>query len=231
MESAINQQGNESRPLKFNDYEVQASDSLRSIAYSQVLPPHSPGSVDACMNNILQYNDHIFKPGDHIWIPFPCDPEDGPAFLDRAARNLSGAFAGSSDLYDSAWKLSDELGIRLGTLSTANREYNYLIEKMHKQLENVPPEIGVRVGAEHWNSQTHTWDNVYVADNNYPQSAPVRIVQPGNTIESIADDRMQQLRNQGFRVNSPEYIVQFKQLNNVSTSADLQEATPVRLPY
>jgi hypothetical protein len=108
-----------------------------------------------------------------------------------------------------------------------------LLEKIYKGMENTPFTEGVRIGAEHWNSKTHTWDNVYVADKDYPNSPPARIVQPDNTIGQIVDDRLQQLRNQGRFVDSNAYRSEFMNRNYLNTQEDLDAKVgrPVVLPY
>lgn len=216
----------------FDYYKVKPTESLWDVAFDHVLPPGSDPSVQRCMNNILEANDGKFYGQDWIKIPKPCDPQDGPEMaLNKAARELSHVFAYSNDAFDAASRLSEELLPRLGTLQTSNREYNYLISNIHKQLENLPLQQGVRVGAEHWNSATKTWDNVYVADKDYPNSPPVRIVQPDNTIRGMSDDRLQQLRNMGLQVNSQSFIKEFMHLNGLKSQQDLEVGKPVVFPY
>lgn len=44
-----------------------------------------------------------------------------------------------------------------------------------------------------WNGKTGTWDNVTLDESQFPHSIPTRIVQPGNTLDSIVMDRIKQL--------------------------------------
>jgi len=216
------------------DHRMKPDETLWSIAYDHVLPPHSNQSVEACMNNISNLNNGDIKGKDWIKIPIPCDPNDGEVFqkqqLQKDANYLAKDFASSKDPLEVAYDLSDQLVPRLGSLSTSNREYNYLIEKVYKQLENVPPEQGIHLGAEHWNKKTSTWDNLYVTDKDFPKSPPVRIVQPDNTISSITSDRIQQLEKMGYQVDHKSFVKDFMELNGLQSSKDLQAGRPVILP-
>lgn len=222
-------------------YKVKPGDSLWKVAYENVLPPHSNPSVGRCAENILENNGGKFTGKEWIKIPMPCDPQDGPEMekqksemvLNRAARDLASDFRKNADPLDAAWKLSEELVPRLDSLSTSKREYNYLISKVYDQMKNEPFQNGVRVGAEGWNKNTNTWNNVYVIDRDYPQSPPVRIVQPDNTIGDIVQDRFDQLRQLGRRVDYEALRNRFMDQNNLENNSDLNylRGKPVVLPY
>ena len=214
----------------YDTYTMKNNESLWDVAYSHVLPPHSDESVNRCFNNIVENNTKSNFDERFLKIPFPCDPKDAAELVDMAANRLYGEFRQSDSAYHAASKLSEELVKRIGTLDTSSRDYNYLISKLHDQIEKDPYYQGVRIGAEHWNSKTHTWDNVQLVDNN-PDNPPVRIVQPDNTIRGIADDRMQQLRSAGHRIDSNKYIEEFMVINGLRHDYDLTVGTPVVLPY
>jgi hypothetical protein len=218
----------------FIDHKMKPDESLWSVAYDHVLPPHSDPSVERCMNNIVSANDGSVYGKDRIKIPIPCDPKDAEELqkqqLQKDANALAKDFSRNNDPLDAAYKLSDQLVPKLGSLSTSNREYNYLIEKIYKQMENVPTDRGVHVGAEHWNKNTSTWDNLYLTDGDFPKSPPVRIVQPENTISSIAGDRIKQLSDMGYHVDSRRFVKEFMDLNGLESSKDLQVGRPVILP-
>ncbi len=226
------------------DYEMhkmRPDESLWSVAYEHVLPPHSNASVGRCVENILDNNGGRVSGKDWIKIPFPCDPQDGPelekqkseAVLNGTARNIAEDFRNTVNPLDAAWQLSEELVPRLGSLSTSNREYNYLISKIYDQMKEQPFNQGVRVGAEHWNKETSTWDNLYVVDRDYPNSPPVRIVQPSNSVSEIVGDRVNELRRMGQNVDYENYRLRFMDQNSLASDDDLNymRGKPVQLPY
>ncbi len=221
---------------KSETYEIQPGDTLYSIAYEHVLPPHSPASVSRCLENIVDNNKwgpgNDFEDKEFLRIPKPCDPQDKAPFnLEKSSNNLAKFFSNHSP-YASAKELSESLVDLVDTLPPANttgknRTYNYLISEVYDKLG---PHSQTKVAASHFNSETQTWDNVFLHDDSYPRTPPVRIFQPGNSIRSIADDRMQYLRNSGKRVDSSEFIEDMMKLNGIKSTSDVQVGTPLKLP-
>lgn len=217
-------------------YEIQPGDTLYSIAYDHVLPPHSVASVNRCLDNIVDNNKwgsgNDFEDKEFLRIPEPCDPQDRPAFpLETTSRQLSSYFANHNPV-SSAKELSKSLVELVDTLPPANtsgkdRTYNYLISSTY---EKTGYNSQTQMQALRFNSETQTWDNVFLHDAAYPKTPPVRIFQPGNSIRSIADDRLQYLRNSGKKISSAEYIDELKQLNGIRNESDIRIGTPIRLP-
>lgn len=51
---------------------------------------------------------------------------------------------------------------------------------------------------EGWNKATGSWDKVQIETRHYPETPPIRFVQPGNSLSSIARDRLIELRDPGL---------------------------------
>ena len=226
------------------NHTVTSGETLYGIAKDNI------GATDASDFMIKSYAKQIAETnkiahpskiyaGEKLSVPKPCDPcdktPDGDKpnkpteSLDHVSDRLSNIFKTSNNAGDAAKLLANELEPRLNSLDTKDREYNYLIEKLYNKL---PDDQGIGLAATGWNNETHTWNKLIVTDQNYPVSPPVRIVQPGNTIDDIVDDRIKELQSQGKFVNPDAYKNKFMDENLLDNDKDLARlvARPVYLP-
>jgi LysM repeat protein len=224
-------------------HSVKKGETLWSIAKDNIGPPDANDfMIDGFVKQIAAENK-LADPGkiyagEKLSIPSPCDPsekqtvsenaERPPETLDQTAQRLADYFKTATSVSDAAKLLSQDLFPRLGTLDTDNREYNNLIEKIYAQL---PADSKVALAATGWNSATHTWDRLIVTGEGYPDSPPVRIVQPGNTIEDLVGDRVGELQARRRPVD-PNFTEKFKELNNLEDNSDLNymRGKPVYFP-
>lgn len=96
---------------------------------------------------------------------------DRPAkLLEEALKPLSG-----QDRND----LLEETKLKNDSFSLTTKDENRKESMQHLQLGD-------------WNASTGTWDNVSIVDDYAPLSGPLRIVQPGNTLGSLAGDRLEE---------------------------------------
>lgn len=218
----------------FEEYKKDEGDSLFSVAFEQVGKGASKESLFACMSNIQSANDYKFDELEIVKIPKPCDPAEkqqgkpSDKFdVNAAAKELAAEFRKSAP-YDAAEKLSEQLQGLTDTLGTNERKYNYLISKLNEQLPNGSSNSYVEAFA--WNKTTTTWDKVHVIDNHYPQTPPVPIIQPGNTLESLTADRINYLRRNGFVVDKDDYIEETMRINKIEDARKLPVAKPLELP-
>lgn len=94
---------------------------------------------------------------------------------------------------------ADELSAALKQLKDPT-DYNDLLfmvaQKNGAYAQNPSNEVQFmgHISVENWNSKTGTWDDVTISGRGYPMTAPIRIVQPGNTLWDLSTDRLKELR-------------------------------------
>ena len=130
-----------------------------------------------------------------------------------------------------------ELSAALKHLS--GEDYNKLLlstEQKNVQYANSPNCDHQFMGAlslSGWNESTSTWDNVTLTARQagYPMKPEIRIVQPGNTMWGIANDRLSEPsvndnRNLGVR----NMVQEIASLNGISNPAKIEVGDALTLP-
>lgn len=74
-----------------------------------------------------------------------------------------------------------------------------------------------------WNDKTSTWDHVYVAE----RDQLYRIVQPGNTLEGIASDRL----GKSDRESIMRYMSNIAEANSLGSDNSISKGQALKLPY
>jgi hypothetical protein len=74
-----------------------------------------------------------------------------------------------------------------------------------------------------WNDKTSTWDHVYVAE----RDQLYRIVQPGNTLEGIASDRL----GKSDRESVVRYMSNIAEENSLGSDNSISKGQALKLPY
>lgn len=210
---------------KFELYEKQGGETLFDIAYEYVRPGASKEGVSRCMQNIRSHNESP-ELQDKIKIPIPCDTTEDKIDVNRTARELADIFKKATP-FKAATELSERLTKLVDSLDTDDRQYNKVIVQLHANLQNVSSSANVE--ASGWNNKTHTWNKVAIYGDGYPVTPPVRIVQPGNTIDSIASERIRQLGKGAVR--KEDFIQETLEINGLKDPTEIQIGAALRLPY
>lgn len=213
---------------KYEYYDKDPSDTLFSVAYDFSPAGASKESIARCMANIQDKNDFDFENKDVLKIPVPCDPGDKKFDLKEEAKELSTVFKDSSP-QNAATALSEKLVGLVDTLDTNDRTYNKLMVELYENLKN--ENSYSNISTEGWNNKTHTWNKAFVYGPDFPRTPPVPIIQRGNTVESIVNDRLQQLQQQGVHTFKQLYTQDVLRMNGISDPRKLQVGKPLFLPY
>lgn len=101
---------------------------------------------------------------------------------------------------------------------TSNEDRNELLKETKEKNEESAqksPELAKGPSMQHlllnkWNAKTGTWDDVTIADYQFPLSSASRIVQPGNTLGSLASDRLTQVFDYTHHIGHPDQAGQHR---------------------
>lgn len=124
--------------------------------------------------------------------------------------------AGRSDL--AVAQLSQSL------IQLDGKNYNQLlVEVAKKELPETESDDRGHLLLSEWNSSTDTWDHVYVAE----RDQLYRIVQPGNTLEGIARDRLGSLDQDSVN----RYMDNIAEENSLVGERSIRKGQALKLPY
>lgn len=111
----------------------------------------------------------------------------------------------------------------LSTLS--GQSYNDLLVSIAaKQTPEIEGDMSGHLLLSDWNISTGTWDQVYVSE----RDQLYRIVQPGNTLESIAADR---LGSSADSETIARYAKNIAEVNSIPAPELIVTGQALRLPY
>lgn len=124
--------------------------------------------------------------------------------------------AGRSDL--AVAQLSQSL------IQLDGKNYNQLlVEVAKKELPEIEGDDRGHLLLSEWNSSTDTWDHVYVAE----RDQLYRIVQPGNTLEGIARDRL----GSSDQNSVNRYMDNIAEENSLGGERSIRKGQALKLPY
>lgn len=104
------------------------------------------------------------------------------------------------------------------------KNYNQLLlEVAKKELPELEGDDRGHLLLSEWNKTTDTWDHVYVAE----RDQLYRIVQPGNTLEGIARDRL----GNSDRISVSRYMDNIAEENSLDANRSLRKGQALKLPY
>lgn len=149
-------------------------------------------------------------------------------------RDKHGVDSSEMNIEQNAKQVADFLNLGRSDLAVAQlsqslmqldgKNYNQLLlEVAKKELPELDGDDRGHLLLSEWNDRTDTWDHVYVAE----RDQLYRIVQPGNTLEGIAADRLANSDRDSVR----RYIDNIAEENSLDANRSIRKGQALKLPY
>jgi hypothetical protein len=153
----------------------------------------------------------------------------------KIANRVDGADSSSEmNVERNAKQIADFLNVGRSDLAVAQlskslmqidgKNYNQLlVEVAKKELPEIEGDDRGHLLLSEWNGNTDTWDHVYVAE----RDQLYRIVQPGNTLEGIARDRL----GNSDQISVNRYMDNIAEKNSLGAERSIRKGQALKLPY